>query len=279
MTPLRRIWQRHVVEVWEDAEAESAAARAAAPPGRLDIEMTVVVVSALLTMIALRYYGLPSRAHWFVDAVDLLGLDGVSNRLDHALFESAQREFNGQVFWAVFRIIVYSAAPLIIGRWVLRRSPARLGWNTTGWRDHLGVYLVLFALMMPLVVAASFDAAFREQYPFYAPPEGESLWPRFWIWEGLYLGQFVALEWFFRGFLVHGLKDRVGAMSVLVMLGPYVAIHLTKPAPEAVGSIVAGLVLGALSLRSGMVLWGALLHFGVAISIDLLVLAHDGRVF
>ena len=61
-------------------------------------------------------------------------------------------------------------------------------------------------------------------------------------------------------------------MAVPIMVVPYVAIHLTKPFAEAVGSIVAGTVLGALSLRTGSIWFGAFLHFAVALTIDLLVL-------
>lgn len=279
MIHLRRLWRHHVVEVWATAEADSARVRATTPAARLDAAAVVVVISALVVMIALRYYGLSSRAGWLVDLLRAVGLDSLGDRLHHGLFESDDREFNGRVFWALFRIVIYCAVPLVVGRWVLRRPQRDLGWRWDGAAQHLGIYFVLFAAMAPLVVLVSFESGFQAQYPFYVPATGESLWPRFWVWQLLYLGQFVALEWFFRGFLVHGLRDRLGAMSVLMMLGPYVAIHLTKPAPEAVGSIVAGLVLGLLSLRSGLVLWGALLHFAVALGIDLLVLTHQGRVF
>ena len=88
--------------------------------------------------------------------------------------------------------------------------------------------------------------------------------PRFYIWQLVYAGQFFALEFFFRGVLLHGLAARIGPVAVFIALIPYVMIHLTKPLAETLGSILAGLVLGFLSLRTRSVYLGAALHFGVA---------------
>jgi hypothetical protein len=46
--------------------------------------------------------------------------------------------------------------------------------------------------------------------------------------------------------------------------------------PEAIGSIVAGFVLGTLALKSGSIWWGALAHVTVAVTMDLLSLWHRG---
>jgi membrane protease YdiL (CAAX protease family) len=91
--------------------------------------------------------------------------------------------------------------------------------------------------------------------------------------------QFFALEFFFRGFMVHGLKDKMGVYSIAAMVVPYCMIHFTKPLPECVGSLFAGLILGLLSLRTGSVWLGALIHIAVALSMDWLSLWHRGFLF
>jgi uncharacterized protein len=55
---------------------------------------------------------------------------------------------------------------------------------------------------------------------------------------------------------------------------PYCMIHFSKPLPEALGAIVAGVVLGTLSLRTGSILGGAMLHVAVAVTMDVLALAR-----
>ena len=63
-----------------------------------------------------------------------------------------------------------------------------------------------------------------------------------------------------------------------VMIVPYVMIHFEKPFAECLGAIVAGFVLGTLSLRTGSMWWGAAIHTVVAWSMDLLSLGHQGRL-
>ncbi len=53
-------------------------------------------------------------------------------------------------------------------------------------------------------------------------------------------------------------------------------IHFAKPMPEATAAIVAGLVLGVMALRSKSFVPGVFLHVGVALTMDLLVLARTG---
>ena len=84
-------------------------------------------------------------------------------------------------------------------------------------------------------------------------------------WWSLYALQFVALEFFFRGFLVHGLAPRLGWVSIFVMVVPYNMLHFGKPMPEAFVAIAGGVVLGTLSLRTRSIWWGASLHIAIAL--------------
>ena len=130
--------------------------------------------------------------------------------------------------------------------------------------------------MIPLILLASTTNSFQHKYPFYSPPFGESLWPNFIIWQCLYLLQFFALEFFFRGFMLHGIKKRFGFYSIWVMMIPYMMIHFQKPMPETIGAIFAGIILGALSLKSRSIWLGVAIHYSVAITMDLAALWQKG---
>jgi membrane protease YdiL (CAAX protease family) len=132
----------------------------------------------------------------------------------------------------------------------------------------------MLAVMIPLVAFFSTTASFQARYPFYDLVPGEKLYPNFWIWEGLYFLQFFALEFFFRGFMVHGLKKRFGVYSILVMMIPYCMIHFGKPLPETIAAIIAGLVLGMLSYKSRSILLGVCIHYSVGLMMDLAALWH-----
>ncbi|MDE0117661.1 MAG: CPBP family intramembrane metalloprotease [bacterium] len=242
--------------------------------GELDRNAVVLILLAIGTVIAIRYGGLSSTTAWLTTTLDGVALDGLSNRFDRALGQSEHASFNRRMYWGLFRWVVYAVPAVLVARYVLRTRLRDLGLKAgPELRRHAPLYLGLYLLLLPFVVAASFNGEFQDTYPFYEPPPGAGYWPRFYIWQAVYAGQFLALEFFFRGVLVHGLARRFGAMAVFIALIPYVMIHLTKPLAEALGSIVAGTVLGFLSLRTGSVYLGAALHFAVALTIDILVLA------
>jgi len=137
----------------------------------------------------------------------------------------------------------------------------------------------MIVFMLPLVFSVSFTESFQHKYPFYKLQVGESLYPRFLAWELLYLIQFFAVEFFFRGFMLHGNKNRFGFYSILVMTIPYCMIHFGKPLPETLAAIVAGLVLGILSLKSNSIWLGVAIHFSVAITMDFCSLWQSDLLF
>ena len=118
--------------------------------------------------------------------------------------------------------------------------------------------------------------AFQAKYPFYRLQPGEPFWPRLWIWEIAYICQFFALEFFFRGFMVHGLRQRFGIYAIFVMTVPYCMIHFGKPMTETLAAIGAGIILGLMSLKTRSIWLGACLHVAVAMSMDFLALWHKG---
>lgn len=181
-----------------------------------------------------------------------------------------------QVAWTLGCWALYVIVPALAIRFVLRRPLVDFGLSPRGFLRHLPVYLVLAIPVLGLVWWVSHSPAFLATYPFYRNPEG---WLDLALWEGLYLSQFFALEFFFRGFWVHGTKDRLGILSVFAMLAPYVMIHFTKPFREALGALVAGLVLGVLSLRTRSIWGGFFIHGLVAVSMDLAALWQRGWFF
>ncbi len=138
------------------------------------------------------------------------------------------------------------------------------------------MYLLLLGLILPAVVAVSFTASFQQGYPFYGKTQRS--WFDFLAWEAEYLSTFVAVEFFFRGYLLFGLRRYLGSLALFVSMVPYCLIHVLKPAPEAIGSIFAGLLLGTLALCTGSLWSGVLLHVSVALSMDVLSSLQAGKL-
>jgi uncharacterized protein len=184
-------------------------------------------------------------------------------------------QLHGNAHWALFKLINYGLIPYLCMRWVLKRPLSDFGVRFVESRRALQVYAVMLAVMVPCVLLASTTEAFLRTYPKYQAA-GTGLVPLL-IWEALYGLQFLMLELFFRGFMAFALARVLGSLALFVMVVPYAMIHGNKPLAECLGSIVAGIALGTIALRTGSIWGGVLLHCGVAWSMDLLALMRTGR--
>ena len=179
--------------------------------------------------------------------------------------------------WAFGVVATNLVVPLLIVLLVHRERPSSIGYRWGGFARHVGVYLALYGLVMvPILLWVAQRQDFLQAYPFVS--EATRSWRVFLIWEAAYLLQFLALESFFRGYLLFTLERRIGWMAVFVMTVPYCMIHYHKPPLEALAAILAGLALGALALRYRSFFGGVLLHGLVALTMDLLS-AHRAGLF
>lgn len=183
-------------------------------------------------------------------------------------------ELSAYGWWAGAKVVGYLVVPMIVvAAWGGRLSDH--GLTFAGLRRHAFIYVALFGAVLPLVVVASFTDAFRGTYPFYR------LASRSWLdllaWELMYAASFVALEFFYRGFMLFSLERTLGAYAIPVMIVPYCMIHFGKPVAEVVAAIFAGVVLGTLAMVTRSIWCGVLLHISVAWTMDLLALV-DGRL-
>lgn len=174
------------------------------------------------------------------------------------------------VYWMIACMIIRVIIPIFLIVLVMRERPSDYGFRIRGSVRHIPIYFLLYVAILPLLYWASTQASFQDKYPFYQNAVLGG-W-HFWGYEALYFIQFFALEAFFRGFLLFGLARRFGYYSVVIMTIPYCMIHFNKPLSETLGAIFAGMLLGVLALRSKSFYWGVLLHFAVAITMDLLAL-------
>ncbi|MGB0955098.1 MAG: CPBP family intramembrane glutamic endopeptidase [Panacagrimonas sp.] len=184
-------------------------------------------------------------------------------------------ELFGQLWWGGVHLVGYVLIPLLaIGYgW---RQPLRdfgLGWAQTG--PWLIGCLALAAPIIFFAFIASHTQSFQHTYPFYRLA-GRS-WMDLLLWELIYLSQFVFLEFFFRGFLLHALAPRFGVAAIFIMCLPYLMIHFVKPWPEAFGALPFGILLGMIALGSRSIWGGALVHMSIALSMDLMSLWQTQR--
>lgn len=189
-------------------------------------------------------------------------------------------------FFAGCAVLMRLVTPFVLMRAAFGERPSTLGLpmrtrppfppavRGIGW-----IYLALFGAIFPFIVLASQGLAFQHKYPMareIIDPEGGMWIVHLLVYEALYALIFVSGESFWRGFITFGLERQLGLYGLCFMLVPYVTGHFGKPLPEALGAIVAGLVLGFLALKHRSVWFGVALHYGVALSMDLLSIGQNG---
>ena len=139
-------------------------------------------------------------------------------------------------------------------------------------RANIKPYLILVAVMLPILWLATSQPNFYNFYPIYRPASFDD-----WLaYESVYLLQFLGVEFFFRGWGLFRIEKMFPGYGVFLMVLPYALIHIHKPFPEAMASIVAGLILGFLALKSRSIWPGVVVHATVAFSTDLFSLIHSG---
>jgi membrane protease YdiL (CAAX protease family) len=184
-------------------------------------------------------------------------------------------ELYGYAWWAFARVFGYVAIPLVSWKIFFRKdSVLDMGLRVRGLLSHAWIYGLCLAVVLPAVYIVSKSPDFNNYYPFYK--HASRSWFDLACWETMYFAQFFALEIFFRGFWLSGLRNTLGSGAIFAMCVPYCMIHYGKPYLEAAGAVVAGIALGSLAMRTKSIYSGFLVHVTVALSMDLLALAnHD----
>jgi hypothetical protein len=179
------------------------------------------------------------------------------------------------IYWVFGCLICYIAIPGSVIKFVFREKLSAFGMSPRGFFKHLPLYLLLFVPVLAGVVVVSYTKPFQNTYPFYHSPH--YVWDML-LWDFLYCLQFFGLEFFYRGFLVHSMKFKLGTGAVWLMVLPYMMIHFTKPGAEAFGAIIAGTVLGVLSIRTNSIWGGVFIHCAVAVAMDWASLMQRGAL-
>ncbi len=230
-----------------------------------------IIVAFSLTMI--KYMG---DYKFLLAFLKNCGFTNFAGSFENLMTNNSNSELYKLIYWAGNVIFFYIVPPFILIKFVFKENFSAYGLSIKGAFKDYRIYVIMLCVMIPLVLFFSHTQSFQERYPFYDLKQGEALYPNLFIWEIVYFIQFFALEFFFRGFMLHGTKQQFGYYSVFVMTIPYCMIHFGKPFPETLAAIIAGVILGTLSLKSRSIWLGVAIHFSVAITMDICSLWQKG---
>jgi uncharacterized protein len=144
--------------------------------------------------------------------------------------------------------VYYALLPVLTVLLLLHKHPLKLGLGWGDWRTWSRDVALVCAVSVFVLLAASRSASFQQ---YYAIKDFNPL---------MYsLETFVVLfaqEFFFRGFLIFGLKDKLKEAAIFVQVIPFVLVHFGKPELETLSTILTGILFGYIAYR-GRSFWPA----------------------
>jgi hypothetical protein len=240
--------------------------------GEVDYRPLVALTMAAVVLTLQEYYG---RGEFYEHTLKAVLEQRQQRRPGGFIDVEVWNELYMRGWWAVTRIGGY-VVPLLVWPLFFRRdSLLDFGLRPRGFGEHAWIYALCVVVMVPVLLIVSAQPDFTDYYPIYKLA-GRS-WLDFLLWETMYIAQFLGLEIYFRGWWIRATRV-FGVGAIWSMAVPYCMVHYGKPYLEACMAIVAGVVLGSLSMRTRSIYAGFLVHGTVAVLMDVLALYRRGSL-
>jgi len=226
-------------------------ARFKAPLGQAELKPTLILLGAALLLTLHRYLG--------------------SIEFATRAFPSASR-FEATAFMFAAAQLLMGLVPLAIIIFIFREPLQDYGLKIGDWKFGLAATAILFPIIACLMLyPASQTGEIKAFYPFdQSAGESVALFLRLELWRGVLF--YTAWEFFFRGFMLFGLRRSVGDwLAICIQTIPSCLWHIGMPTGEIISSIPGGILFGLLALRTGSILWPLLLHYLIGIGLDFFI--------
>jgi uncharacterized protein len=212
---------------------------------KLDFKVTYIFISvAVITFISIVF----ASPNFYYDHI---GRDRLMSR----------------IYWFLADGGIMFILPVISIKYFLKGKLSDYGFRL-GDKNFGIITLVLFlVVMIPIVWIVSASDKFAEAYPQGGSELKENL-NLFVIYELCVMVYMLGWEFFWRGYMLFGLKEKFGYYSVFIQMIPFFILHKGKPEIELFASILAGIILGIQALRSNSFIYSWILHWLVMLSID-----------
>jgi len=248
-----------------DIDIQAAEERKNYDEQTLWIRSWIVIAIACVCLLMVYYLKFSSNLREFIPLLE--NLFSIDNKEWYRAYRSSQyRDLIGYLWWGSWHLLCFIIIPMLTIKLVLKQSLKDYGWQWGDVHKHWLGYVLLATPIIGFAIIASFGEDFSRHYPFYK--NASRSWTDFILWELIYIIQFIGVEFFFRGFLVNGLRIQFGSLSVAVMCLPYLMLHFPKLWPESMGAILFGFFLGILAVRSRSIWGGVGVHVTIAMTMD-----------
>ncbi len=221
-----------------------------------DIHYYVMLLSAPVLLTLYRYHGYPQYFYSYFP--QFIG------QPDGDLYARAWQ-------FVVFFVLMFMV-PVAYIKLVMKRPLSDFGFGLGDIKWGSKWLITIPVLVVPLIYISAKMPDVRAEYPLAKSLLTDQ--SHLLVYElGYIVFYYIAWEFFFRGFLLFGLKERFGAVNaILIQTISSCLVHIDKPEGEIIGSIFIGILFGMIALRSRSIWWVFLLHISIGVLTDLFII-------
>lgn len=157
-----------------------------------------------------------------------------------------------------------------------KKPLVELGFSSGDIKTGLKFMLVMIiVLVIPFAFGGSCDQIVRTEYPMAKELiSNHKFIPGYELF--YVICYYIAWEFYFRGYLLFGLKDRYGTMeAILIQTISSCLIHIDKPFAEILGSIPVGIILGFVALKTRSFWYVFIVHATLGVLVDLFIIYYQ----
>ena len=218
-----------------------------------DIHIYIILLSAPVLLTVYRYHAYPG----FFTADFDFGLTVDQNLRINQFIR----------FFGLFFVL-----PVVYVKFVINQSLKDFGLGLGDLKNGLKILLILVPIIFIAIYFAAGMPDVRSEYPLAKSLLQDQ--SHLILYETAYvIFYYIAWEFYFRGFLLFGLKDRFGAFNaILIQTISSCLVHIGKPEGEIIGSIIVGIIFGIIALRTKSIWYVFILHALIGVLTDLFII-------
>jgi len=186
-------------------------------------------------------------------------------------FSQAQ-DLKAAIFMFATAFLLLGLVPLVVIVFLFRDRAATYGFQLGDWKLGATFVLTLFPIItIALLYPASQTHEMRAFYPL-AKHASTSISGFLSLQITRVVLFYTAWEFFFRGFMLFGLRSYVGDwLAICIQMIPQCLWHIGMPTGELLSSIAGGVLFGIMAIKTKSLLWPLVLHSLIGISLDVFI--------
>lgn len=218
-----------------------------------DIHFYIILLSAPVLLTIYRYHGYPGTTNLNIDF-------GIPSDQVHTIFQF------------LFFFFLTFVIPTLYVLLVMKKNLFDFGFGKGDLKNGLKLLLLVPVLIIPAIFFAAKMPDIRIEYPLAKSLLTDQT--NLFVYEAAYvIFYYFAWEFFFRGFILFGLKDRFGTVNaILIQTISSCLIHIGKPEGEIMGSILIGIIFGIIAVRTRSFWYVFLMHASIGVFLDLFII-------